>query len=72
MTTHHRGVGHAGQDRELDFYIEDTRNINDNESTNSSETALALRGSEADGCLGDLLPNSQAALNILAIEIHSI
>ena len=32
---------------------------------------IAFRGSEADGHIGDLLPNSQADLNILAREIHS-
>ena len=72
MTTHHGGMGHAGKDRDLNSHIEDTRNIDDNESTNSSETTIAFRGSETDGHLGNLLPSSQADLNILAREIHNL
>ena len=72
MTTCHRGVGHVGEGRDLDSYIEYTRNIDDNESTNSSETKIAFRGSEANGHLGDLPPNSQADLHILTREIHSL
>ena len=64
MTTHHRGVGCAGEDRVLDSHIEDTGNKDDNESTNSSETMIAFRGSQANVCLSDLLPNSQADLKI--------
>ena len=30
-------------------HVEDTGNIDDNESTNSLETTIAFRGSEADG-----------------------
>ena len=44
---------------------------NDNESTNSLDTMIAFGGSEADGHLGDLLPNSKANLGILAREINS-
>ena len=66
MTTYH-----AGEDRDLDSHIGDTKNIDDNESTNSSETMIAIRGSEADGCLSDL-PNSKADLHILTREIHSL
>ena len=65
MTTHHRGAGHAGKDRDLNSQVEDTENIDGNESTNSSENVLAFGGSEADGHLIDLLPNSQTDLNIL-------
>ena len=72
MTTYHGGVGHAGKDRDLDPHVEDTRNIDDNESTNNSETTNALRESEIDDHLIDLLPNSQADLNILAKDIHSL
>ena len=72
MTTHYRGVGCTGEDRVLNSHIEDTRNTNDNENTNSSETMIAFRGSEADGHLSDLLPNSQADLKILTREIHSL
>ena len=71
MTTHNGGAGHAGEDRDLDSHVKDTGNIDDNESTNSSEAMIASRGSEVDGHLGDLLPNSQADLNILTREIHS-
>ena len=46
--------------RQRPQHIEDTRNIDDNESTNSSETLIAFRGLEADGCLSNLLHNSQA------------
>ena len=60
MTSNHRGVGHAGEDMDLNFHVEDTRNIGDNESTNSSETTIAFRGSEADGCLGNLPSYSQS------------
>ena len=72
MTTHHGEVGHAGKDRDLNSHVEDVGNIDDNASTDSSETMIAFRGSEADGCLGNLLPNSQADLNLLAREIHSL
>ena len=72
MTTHHGGVGHAGKDRDLNSHIEDARNIDDNESKNSLETTIAFRGWEADGCLSDLLPNSQADVNILTREIYSL
>ena len=72
MNTHHRGVGHVGKDRDLDSHVEDTRNIDDNESTNSSETMIAFGGLEADGHLSNLPPNSQADLYILAREIHSL
>ena len=72
MTTHHEEVGHADKVRDLNSQIEDTGNIDDNESTNSSETMIAHAGSVADGCLIDLLPNSQTDLNILAREIHSL
>ena len=60
------------EDRNLNSHVEDTRNICNNESTNSSETMIDLRASEVDGCLGNLLPNSQADLNILAREIHTL
>ena len=46
--------------------------INNNESTNGSETTITFGGSVADGCLGDLLPNNQADLNILSREIHCL
>ena len=63
---------HAGKDRDLNSHVEDARNIDDNASTDSSETTIALGGWEADGHLSDLLPNSQADLNILTREIHSL
>ena len=72
MTTHHGGMGYAGEDKDLVSHIEDARNIDDNESTNSSETMITFRGSEVNGYLSDLLPNSQADLNILARKIHSL
>ena len=72
MTTHHRGAGHTGEDRDFNSYVEDARNIDGNESTNSSETMIAFRALEVDGCLGNLLPNSQEDLNILLREIHSL
>ena len=56
MTTHHGG------DRDLDSHVENTWNIDDNESTSSSEITIAFGGSEADSHLSDLLPNSQADL----------
>ena len=70
MTTNHGGTGCTGEDRELDSHVKDTGGIdlgpnNDNESTNSLDTILAFGGLEADGCLGDLLPSSQANLTIL-------
>ena len=72
MTTCHGAVGHAGKDRDLNSHIEDTRNIDDNESTNSSETMIAFRGSEADDCRGDLSPNRQADMHMLTREIYSL
>ena len=72
MTTHHRGVGCTGEDRDHDSHVEDARNIDDHKSTNTSETLIAFGGSQADGCLSDLLPNSQADLNIVMREIHSL
>ena len=49
---------------DLNSHVEYARNIDtgldhDNESTNSSDTMIAFGGSEADGHLGNLLPNSQ-------------
>ena len=46
MTTYHRGMGHTGEDRDLNFHVEDTRSIdiglnNDNESTNSLDTVIS-------------------------------
>ena len=77
MTTHHGGTGHTGEDRELDSHIEDATGIdidpnNDNASTNSSDTMIAFGGSEVDGHLGNLLPNGQADLNMLAREVNNI
>ena len=72
MTTCHGGAGHAGEDRNLNSHIEDTANIDNNESTNSPETTIAFGGSGTDGHLGEPLPNSQVDLNILATEIHSL
>ena len=74
MTTHHRGAGCISKDRDLDSHIEDTGGIdidsdNDNESTNSLDSTIAFGGSEADGHLGNLLPNCQANLCILTREI---
>ena len=71
------GVGHAGKYRDLNSHIENAGNIdmgpkNDNESTNSVDTMIAFRGTEADGHLSVLLPNSQADVNILAREINSL
>ena len=60
MAIHCRGVGHAGEGRDLNSNIEDAINIDNNEITNSSETIIAFRGSEVDGHPSDLLPNSQA------------
>ena len=67
MTTHHRGAGYPGVDRELDFYIEDARGIdigpnNDNESKHNYDTMAAFGGSDTSGHLSDILPNSQADL----------
>ena len=77
MTTCHRGIGHTSEDRDLNSHIEDTRGTdkgpsNDNESTNSLDTTLAFGGSEVDGHLGNLLPNSQVNLTILMREINSL
>ena len=73
MTTCHGGAGHTGKDRDFISHIEDTRGIdigpnNDIESTNSSDTTTAFRGSEVDGHLGDLLPNGQANLSVCLKE----
>ena len=69
MITCHRVAGCTCEDRDLNFHVEDTRGIdigsnNDNESTDSLDTMIAFGGSEVDGCLGNLLPNSQANLSI--------
>ena len=77
MTTYQGGAGHKSKDRDLFSHIEDTRSMdigpdNDNENTNSSDAMIAFRGSEAGGHLGDLLPNSQANIGILAREINSL
>ena len=76
MTTHHRGAGHSCEHGDLNSHVEDARNIdmgpkNDNKSTNSSDTTITFRGSEADGHLGGLLPNGQADLDISTREINS-
>ena len=77
MTTHHRGTGCTNEDRDLNSHIEDTGGIdismdNDNESTKSLDTLLAFGGSEVDGCLGNLLPISQAILTIFTREINRL
>ena len=77
MTTCHKGTGHAHEDRDLNSNVGDARNIDigpdhDNESTNSSDTTIAFRGSEADGHLSNHLPNSHADLKILTREINSL
>ena len=77
MTTHHRETGHTGKDRDLDSHVEDTGGIdigpyNDHESTNSLDTTIDFGGSEADGHLGNVLPNSQANLSVLTREINSL
>ena len=77
MTTHHRGTGHTGKDRELNSHIEDIGGIyigpnNDNESTNSSDTTIAFEGSEADGHLSDLLHSSHVNLTVPTREINSL
>ena len=73
LTTHHVGTGHTDKDRDIDSHIDittkrDTRGIdigpnNNNESTNSLETMLPFGGSEADGCLSDLLTSKPGKLN---------
>ena len=77
MTTCHEGSGHTGKDRDLISDIEDTRGIyigpnNDTESTESLDTTIPYGGSEANGHLSDLLPNSQTNLGILTREINSL
>ena len=77
MTFYHVGTGHTGEDRDLDSHMEDTGGIdispnNDNESTNSSDTMIALGGLGADGHLTDFLHSSQANLTILTREINSL
>ena len=79
MTTHHGGVRHPGEDRELNSYIEDARDMdidvspdNDNESEHSSDTMVAFGGAEADGNLSNPLPNSQADLTLLAREVSHL
>ena len=42
VTTHHGEMGPAGKDRDLNCHIEDTRNIDDNKSTNSLETTITF------------------------------
>ena len=77
MATHHGGVGHPGEDRELNSYIEDARGIdidlnNDNESEQSSDTMVAFGGAAANGHLSDPLPCSQTDLKLLTREISSL
>ena len=77
MITHHRGTGCTGKDKNLDSHIEDPGGLdigpnNDYKSTISLDTMTAFRGSEADGCLGNLLQNNQANLSILTREINSL
>ena len=77
MTTHHRGTGHTSKDKDSNPHVEDARGIdtgldNDNESTSSSDTAIAFGGLEADGHINNLLPSNQATLTVLTNEIHNI
>ena len=82
MTTHHRGTWHTGKDGDINFHVDITTvgdiggiNIgpnNDNESTNTLVTMLAFGGSEADGCLSDLLLSSLATLTRLTREINNL
>ena len=56
--------------RDINSHVEDTEGIdlgqnNDNESTNSLDTMLAFGGLEAEGCLGNVLPSSQANVTVL-------
>ena len=77
MTTHHGGIGHTGEDRELISHLEVTGHIdicpdNDSESIKGSDATIPFEGSEADGHLGDLLHSSQANLTALTREINSL
>ena len=77
MTTHHGGVGHPGEDRELNFSIEDARGIdigtnNDNESEHSCDTMVTFGGAEANGHLSDPLPNSKPGLKLLTKEMSHL
>ena len=72
MTTHYGGMGCAVEDRILNSHREDTGNIDENESTNSSESTIAFGGSEAGGCLSDLLSSGQADLKIFTRKVHSL
>ena len=77
MTSHHGGTGYTSKDRELDSHVKDTKGIdigpnNNNESMNSSDTTIALGGSEADVHLGNLLHSSQANLTVPTREISSL
>ena len=77
MTTPNREAGHMGEDRELNSHIEDAGGIdiglnNGSDSTHSPDTMLTFRGVEADGCLSNLMPNTQADLNILTREVNNL
>ena len=70
-------TGHTGKDRNLNSYVEDTIGMdigpdNENGSTNSLDTMIVFRGSEAEGHFSDLLSKGQANLYILTREANSL
>ena len=62
---------------DLNFHVEDTGGRvtgpnNDNENTNSLDTAFASGELEVDGHLGSLLPSCWVNVTILTREVNSL
>ena len=72
MAAHHRGTG-CLLDRGLDIITEDTEHADiNNDSTNSSDTRVALGGPEGVGHPEDPVYNDQDRLTALTTEINDL
>ena len=74
MATHHGGAG-CPLDRDIDLLVEDAETSgldSDNESTNHSDTTVALGGPEAEGHPKELIPSNQAKLTALTRELNDL
>ena len=72
MATHYGGAG-CPLDRDIDFNIEETTGIdNDNESTHGSDTTVALGGPAAEGHPNDTIYSNQDKLMALMREKNDL
>ena len=74
IATCHRCAGHL-IDRDTDLHMRDveaTGQDTDNESTNGSDTTIALGGPEVEGQPNEFIPSNQAKLTALMREINNL